>query len=201
MAYGVLSIALMAAVLYFAVVGVRLTIANYRESHGLDMFRDLLKYLVLFISVLITCLGLSGVLGLLLDTQNVDYYSKLDAARWLAFIVVGVPLTTVMATWIRRDFTKNRSLLENPTWQIYLLAASTTSLMIWIPTLSTIGAAVSVSYLLFKGLLVGGFTWIDIKAPIGALVSAAIIAIYQYRVYRSEREGYANRRMRLARSI
>jgi hypothetical protein len=84
---------------------------------------------------------------------------------------------------------------NNPIRRVFLYV------MIWIPTISAIVAAVSLSYILFKGLLVGGFEWIDIKAPFGALASAALIAIFQYRVYKSEKMGYAKRHMRLARIV
>lgn len=131
MAFGILSIALSLAVLYFAVIGVQATVVRYREEHALEIVRDLLKYLILFIAVLLTCLGLAGLLGLALDTQNVDYGGKLDAARWLAFLVVGIPVIAVMSSWIRRDFRANSEDRNSPAWQIYLFAASTSSLLIW----------------------------------------------------------------------
>lgn len=131
MIFGFLSFALMAVVLYFAVIGVRTTVLRIQGTHGLIFIRDLIKYVILFVAVLITCLGLSGLLGLLLDTQNIDYYSKLDAARWLAFIVVGIPVTILMSIWIRRDFNKNLQTSQAPAWQIYLLVATTVSFLIW----------------------------------------------------------------------
>ena len=125
MAFGILSLALTLAVLYFAVIGVQATVVKYREEHALEIVRDLLKYLILFIAVLLTCLGLAGLLGLALDTQNVDYGGKLDAARWLAFLVVGIPVIAVMYSWIRRDFKARGEDRNSPAWQIYLFAATT----------------------------------------------------------------------------
>ena len=104
MIFGIISIVLEVAIIFFAVLGIRGTIARYRHTHGMAILRDLLKYLILLIAVLITCFGLSGLLGQLMDSQNVNYFGKLDAARWLAFIVVGIPVIFVMTRWIRRDF-------------------------------------------------------------------------------------------------
>lgn len=131
MAFGILSLALTLAVIYFAVIGVQATVVKYREEHALEIVRDLLKYVILFVAVLLTCLGISGLLGLALDSQGVDYGSKLDAARWLAFLVVGIPVIIVMYQWIRRDFKANSQDRNSPAWQIYLLTATTAALIIW----------------------------------------------------------------------
>lgn len=131
MAFGILSIFLTLAVIYFAAIGIQATVVKYREFHAIEIVRDLLKYVILFIAVLLTCLGLAGLLGLLLDVENVDYYGKLDAARWLAFLVVGIPVIAVMSRWVFRDFKNDVEASDSPAWQIYLLAASTSSLIIW----------------------------------------------------------------------
>lgn len=139
MAFGILSIAITLAVIYFAVIGVQATVVKYRQEHALEIVRDLLKYLILFIAVLLTCLGLAGLLGLALDTENVDYGGKLDAARWLAFLVVGIPVIAVMTSWIRRDFRSHGEDRNSPAWQIYLFAATTSSLLIWfVPLVNTL---------------------------------------------------------------
>jgi len=131
MAFGVLSILFSLAILFFAVIGIQTTVTKYRAEHSLEIIRDLLKYVILFVAVLLTCLGLSGLLGLALDSENVDYTGKLDAARWLAFIVVGTPVIAVMTTWIRRTFKTESEDRNSPAWQIYLFAATTSSLLIW----------------------------------------------------------------------
>lgn len=137
MAFGILSLLISAALLFFAALGIRSTVGKYRQSHGLVMVRDLMKYATLFIAVFITCIGLAGLLGLLLDSENVRYGDRLDAARWLAFIVVGTPVIYVIGSWIRRDFRKDPLQSQFPAWQIYLLAANTVSLLIWFVPLAT----------------------------------------------------------------
>lgn len=131
MAFGILSIVLTLAVIYFAAIGVQATVIKYREFRAIELVRDLLKYALLFTAVLLTCLGLAGLLGLLLDINNVDYYGKLDAARWSAFLVVGIPVIAIISRWIRREFHRDSEASNSPAWQIYLFAAATSSLVIW----------------------------------------------------------------------
>ena len=128
-----------AALLYFAIVGIKVTIERYQGSHGLIFIRDLLKYAALFVAVLITCIGLAGLLGMALTNKSVDYYGKLDAARWLSFIFIGIPTVAVLTRWFKRDFAKNPEAIHYPAWQVYLLAATSVTLLIWfIPLASTL---------------------------------------------------------------
>ena len=71
---------LQGAILYFAFVGIKATVEKSQGSHGLTMIRDLMKYLALLISVVITCLGLAGLLTLLIDNQSI-YKSSLKSLR------------------------------------------------------------------------------------------------------------------------
>ena len=131
MAFGILSIVFSLAVLYFAIIGVQATIVKYRQEHAIEVIRDLLKYLILFIAAVLTCLGLAGLLGLALDPKNVDYGGKVDAAQWLAYLVVGIPVVAVISNWIRKSFRQAPEERNSPAWQIYLFAATTSSLLIW----------------------------------------------------------------------
>ena len=69
---------------------------------------------------------------------------------------------------------------RSPIRRIYLY------LMIGIPTISNIASAVWMFYLLFKAMLVGGFTTETFKVPFGALVTSLVIALYQWRIYRGD---------------
>ena len=117
MAFGILSIIFTLAVFYFAFVGVQATVVKYRQEHAIEVIRDLLKYLVLFIAAVLTCLGLAGLLGLALDPKNVDYGGKVDAAQWLAYLVVGIPVIAVITNWIRKSFRKVPEERNSPAWQ------------------------------------------------------------------------------------
>lgn len=128
---------LQGAILYFAFIGIKATVEKNQGAHGLTMIRDLMKYLALLISVVITCLGLAGLLTLLIDNQSSSYDDKLSAARWLSFVFIGIPVIAIISRWIKKDFTKDLGASQEPAWQIYLLAGSTLSLLIWFIPLSS----------------------------------------------------------------
>jgi hypothetical protein len=56
--------------------------------------------------------------------------------------------------------------------------------MLVIPIIVAFISAVIMSYQLFKGILVGGFEWTDIKESAGSFGSALVIAIYQNKVFK-----------------
>ena len=87
---------LQAVILYFAFIGIRNTVESHRGGHGLTMIRDLFKYTALLIAVIITCFGLAGLLTQLIDNTSSSLRDKLDAARWLSFVVVGIPIIAVI---------------------------------------------------------------------------------------------------------
>ena len=121
----------MGLIIYFAFIGVKSTIESHKGGHGLVLLKDLFKYSALFISVVITCFGLSGLLTQLIDNSASSLNDKLDAARWLSFIVVGAPIILLISRWIKRDFKKNLEVSFEPAWQIYLFAATTFAFLLW----------------------------------------------------------------------
>lgn len=130
---------LQAALLYFAFVGIKYTVESHRGGHGLTMVRDLFKYAALLIAVVITCFGLAGLLTQLIDNTVSSVHDKLDAARWLSFVVVGIPIIAIIYRWIKRDFSKNPEASNDPAWQIYLLAATSFAFLVWfIPLANTL---------------------------------------------------------------
>ena len=131
MIYGVISILITAVVIFFAVIGIKETIEKHPGLYGMLFIRDFFKYLALFISVVITCFGISGILTYFLNFDENYFTSKLELARWLSFAVIGVPLSLLIAWWIRKDFQKDPKTADSPTWHIYLLIATSTSLLLW----------------------------------------------------------------------
>ena len=131
MIFGVISLLFTAVIIVFAVVGIRETINKHPDLHGMLFIRDFFKYLALFIAVLITCFGLSGILTAALNYQQDFFNSKLDLARWMSFTVIGIPLIVIISRWISRDFTRNPKAKSSPVWHIYLLFATGSSLMLW----------------------------------------------------------------------
>lgn len=128
---GIPFLILQLAILYFAVVGIRYTLSRQRDNHGIIFVRDILKYAALMLAVLITCFGLSGILSNLLEHSDGTYSSKIQLARWLSFVVIGIPVVAVIGLWIRRDFKKTPETSTQPAWQLYLLVATSASLLLW----------------------------------------------------------------------
>ena len=131
MIFGLLFMALFAALLFFAAIGIKVTVEKHQDSHALDFVRDILKYIALFLAVFFTSFGLSGLLAQAIDPNDVVYFSKEDTARWLSFVVVGIPVVVAISRWVKRSFTKNLEESFQPAWQLYLLFATTFSFAIW----------------------------------------------------------------------
>lgn len=131
MIFGVLSLLLTGVLLFFAVIGIKSTIEKHPGLNGMLFIRDFFKYLALFISVVITCFGVSGILTYFLNFDGNYYASKLDLARWLSFAIIGLPLSLLIAWWIRREFRKDERSKDSPIWHIYLLIATSTALLLW----------------------------------------------------------------------
>ena len=125
MIFGLLFLGIVATVLFFAAIGIKVTIEQHQNSHALDFVRDILKYIALFLAVIFFCFGVSGLVAQLIDPNNVAQISKEETARWLSFVVVGAPVVLLLARWIKRDFTKNLEDIYRPAWQLYLLFSST----------------------------------------------------------------------------
>ena len=131
MIYGLLSLLATGVLIYFAVIGVKETVEKHPVLHGMLFFRDFFKYLALFISVVITCFGLSGILTYFLNFDESYFTSKLDLARWMSFAVIGLPLSLLLGWWIRREFKRDQQAKQSPVWHIYLLFATSASLLLW----------------------------------------------------------------------
>lgn len=132
-------LAFSAALFFFAFIGIKTTIEKHQGGHGLNMVADLFKYAALFIAVVIASFGLAGLITQLIDNSSSSLDDKLDAARWLSFVFVGVPIIAIIGRWIRKDFTKNTEASHEPAWQLYLLVATTFSFMVWfIPLADTL---------------------------------------------------------------
>lgn len=101
-----------------------------RRGSGEFSIRRLFHYSLLYFSVIISGVGVSGLLGRALDFGKVIAESRTDLARNLSFAIVGVPLVYLFSRWsiknLREDTTERSSLA----WQAYLTITSITSLVI-----------------------------------------------------------------------
>jgi hypothetical protein len=103
--------------------------AGKRGSSSFSI-RRLFHYSLLFFSVVITGVGVAGLLGRTLDFGKVIAESRTDLARNLSFTIVGIPLTYLFARWSNRNLRDDPSEQTSIAWHAYLTIASITSLAI-----------------------------------------------------------------------
>lgn len=92
--------------------------------------RRLFHYSLLFFSVVITGVGVAGLLGRTLDFGRVIAESRTDLARNLSFAIVGIPLTFLFARWSNRNLRDDPNERSSFAWHAYLTITSITSLVI-----------------------------------------------------------------------
>ena len=163
MVYGAISLLVIAVIISFAVIGVRQTLREHPGLHGMLFVRDFFKYFSLFASVLISCLGISGILMSLLDYQQGLFISKLDLARWMSFSVIGTPLVILIYRSVIREFERDAKGRNSPVWHVYLLLTTVVSLLLWFLPLQNALRAFSGSPISSRAIsssLVSFFVWV-----------------------------------------
>lgn len=103
--------------------------AGKRGSSSFSI-RRLFHYSLLFFSVVIAGVGVSGLLGRTLDFGRVIAENRTDLARNLSFAIVGAPLTYLFARWSIRNLKEDASERSSFAWHAYLTIASVTALAI-----------------------------------------------------------------------
>jgi hypothetical protein len=98
--------------------------------------RRFFVYLALFLSFIVSAIGLSGLLGQVLATADVR--ADNDVAATLALVIVGVPVFVALARWAWRRLEADPLDRRSTGWSLYLNAALITSLVMSASTLSTL---------------------------------------------------------------
>jgi hypothetical protein len=96
------------------------------DTHGVRRF---FQYLLLYGLLVVVAVGLAGLLGRFLDGRVLAGQDDVALARNLAFVVVGVPLYTVVALWSRRRLVADPTERASLGWAFYHAAAGLTSLV------------------------------------------------------------------------
>ena len=118
------------------------TRGSVTEAHAIRRF---FQYVLLYGSLVVMAVGLSGLLGRALDRSPVLTSDEVALARDLAFTVVGVPLCTGSALWSRRRILLDPLERASAGWAFYVTAASVTSLVVAMTGLqSSLGWALDV---------------------------------------------------------
>lgn len=105
--------------------------ASSATSHAPSL-RAVFTYLVLFVGVVVSAVGAAGLVGQLLDRiGSVALVSgSAEAARNVAFLVVGVPLATGLGLRVRRLIRTDETERRSMAWSGYVGVTATVSLVV-----------------------------------------------------------------------
>ncbi len=128
---GAFGLLLPIAVIVLVVLGIRKI--RLGEAPGAlqgHSVRRFFQYLLLYALIVVSALGLSGLLGRLLERSTLVVSDKTDLARNLSFVVVGIPLFLFLAFWTRRRFAEDPTEPRSFGWGFYVTMTSITSLAV-----------------------------------------------------------------------
>lgn len=129
MLFGLLPLLILAAVVAIIVRAVRSSGSEPRDS-GVVMLRRFFQYATLYGVLMVVAFGVSGLLAQLIPGGAVVAAAdSSNAARALAFVIVGVPVYLGIGAWVRRDLADGRE-RSSFGWSFYLTATLLTSLVI-----------------------------------------------------------------------
>lgn len=87
------------------------------DGHALRRF---FQFLLLYGLLVVVAVGLSELLGRLLERGTLVSAYQTGLARSLAFTIVGVPLLVVVAVWSRRRFRQVQGEASSVAWSLYV---------------------------------------------------------------------------------
>jgi len=169
-------VGLLFLVLVVALVVLAVRKANARAGRtatsDVTTLRRVFQYLLLYGLLVIVAIGISGLLGRLLETDVLVTGDESALARDLTFALVGGPLFVAVALWSRRRLAEDAGEARSFGWAAYVTAASLTSLLLAMTGLSRVLAWVTglreydgrgLAELLVWGGLWGAHWWIDTR--------------------------------------
>lgn len=106
----------------------KLMSATRSRSRNDISIQEVFQCLILFGLVIISGIGVSGLLGRLFDAGRIVAENQTDLARNITFVIIGVPLTIILSSWISKSFRANPEGRESIIWIGYLSLISITSL-------------------------------------------------------------------------
>lgn len=128
---GIVGLLIPIGVIVLIVIGVRKIVEKGggvdQSGHGVRRF---FQYLLLFGLLIISAIGLAGLLGRLLGGETLVDLDQAGLARNLTFTVIGLPLYLAVAYWSRRRMADDPGELRSLGWAFYLTAASIVALIV-----------------------------------------------------------------------
>lgn len=117
---------LLLVIVFFSIVR-KVFLVRHSGIHGSNI-RRVFQYLILFTLVILTGMGLSGLITQALTASENLTRDAVGLARDTTFVVIGAPIFTVVAIWTRRSFKADESEKMAFTWRSYLLGTCLVSL-------------------------------------------------------------------------
>ena len=91
--------------------------------------RRIFQYVLLFGLTMVTAVGISGLLARIMQPHALDVAGDAFLARSIAFTVVGIPLLSLVAAWIRHQLKNHPREQGSTSWVLYVIAVSLVSLI------------------------------------------------------------------------
>lgn len=135
MVFGLL-FSLLPLLLIFVVV--RAITGRGKGAVGGHPVRHFFQYMLLYGLVVVSAVGLTGLLQRALPRSDTIYSSSSDLAASLAFTIVGIPLLLLMANWTRKRFAADPSEKDAFAWGVYLTFAGLTSLVVSLQAIQSV---------------------------------------------------------------
>lgn len=107
------------------------------EGHAV---RQLFQYLLLLVLMVVTAVGVAGLLAAAFAPDDPTTGSDSAIARSIAFAVVGLPLLSGVALWSRRTLAGHADEARSLAWVVYLSVASLVSLLVGLFALHDVGS-------------------------------------------------------------
>lgn len=117
-------------VVVLIVVGVR-RLTGHDEGGGIEAagVRRFFQYLLLYGLLVVSAVGLSGLLARVLGTSEL-ISSGTDLARGLTFTIIGVPLYLLVAASVRRNLVRDDKEARSLGWAFYVTVSALTALVV-----------------------------------------------------------------------
>lgn len=173
---------LLGGLIALAVLGVRKMMGRVApvgtDGHAMRQF---FQYLLLYGLLVVSAIGVSGLLSRLFEQESLTGADDSALARSVAFTVVGVPLLTLVTLWSRRSLTTDPAESTSFAWVFYLTAASLTSLIVAMTALSSLLAWATglepfdgraLADLFVWGAVWGGHWWLALRLTPAPLLQA-----------------------------
>ena len=165
MFFGLLPLLVLAGVVVLVVRLASGTDETTGESAGVAV-RRIFQYLVLLVTLVLSCLGLTGVFTEALTMSDQVTQDTSAIARSISFLIVGVPAFIALALYTRRKLRDDPAEVRSAGWAIYLTLVLIGSLV----------ATVALLITLFGDLFVGD--GIDAVVLVNAVVWGAVWGIH-----------------------